>query len=215
VQWIADLVRDFGADTCLELLNDLIAQDCRSLVGITLGGAEHRFPPEQFERVYATARDAGLRLTIHAGEALGPESVWNALELGVERIGHGVRSIEEPALVRHLAERRIPLEVCPTSNLRTGIYPSYSAHPLEALYVAGVPVTINSDDPTFFGTTLIDEYLHMHEAGIAQDDLYEMLKNGFRYAFLPQTEREKYLEELERAWATNFRLRPTPPMIPH
>jgi adenosine deaminase len=193
VQWIVDIVRDFGVEAGLELLNQIVEIRPKSVVGMTIGGSEHLFPPAQFAPVYDLARKHGLRLTIHAGEALGPQSVWDALKLGIERIGHGVRAIEDPALVKHLADNHIPLEVCPTSNLRTGIYPSYQAHPVKALYEAGVPITINSDDPTFFHTTLVDEYAHVHNMGVAEGDILEMLRNGFRYAFLPETEKARYL----------------------
>ncbi|MFQ5796856.1 MAG: adenosine deaminase [Candidatus Bipolaricaulia bacterium] len=201
VQWIVDLVRDFGSEAALALLKQIIDLKCKGIVGITLGGSEHRFPPDQFSEVYFTARDHGLRLTVHAGEALGPQSVWDALQiLGAERIGHGVRAIEDKSLVTYLAENDIPLEVCPTSNLRTGIFPSYEAHPVKALFEAGVPMIINSDDPTFFGTTLADEYVHVHHVGVQGDDIFEMVKNGFKYTFLPKKEIESYLENLEQEW---------------
>jgi adenosine deaminase len=201
VQWIVDLVRDIGSDAALALLKEIVASGCKSIVGITIGGSEHHFPPAQFAEVYAFARDNGLRLSVHAGEALGPESIWDALRiLGAERIGHGVRAIEDTSLVNYLVENRIPLEVCPTSNLHTGIYPSYEAHPVKALLEAGVPITINSDDPTFFGTTLTDEFIHVHSVGVPKDEIFEMLKNGFRYAFLPKEDIERYVDDLERVW---------------
>ena len=128
-----------------ELLERLLPVMPPTVVGLTLGGAEHLYPPRQFERAYALARDAGLGTTVHAGEALGPESVWQALDaLRVERIGHGVRAIEDPRLVSHLAERKIPLEICPTSNVRTGVYRSMEAHPVRELYEAGVPMSIST-----------------------------------------------------------------------
>jgi len=201
VQWIVDLVRDIGSEPALALLKEIVELDCTSIVGITLGGSEHLFPPDQFSEVYSTAHTHGLRLTVHAGEALGPESVWDALKiLGVERIGHGVRAIEDESLVRYLAKNRIPLEVCPTSNVRTGIFPSYEAHPVKALFEAGVPVTINSDDPTFFGITLADEYAHVHALGVQDEGIFEMVRNGFRYAFIPEKEKERYLRRLEEEW---------------
>ena len=155
LRWIVDLVRDFGPETTMGLLRQILEQRPESIAAITLGGAEHRFPPEQFAEHYRVARDAGLRLTVHAGEAAGPESVWGAIRsLGVERIGHGVRAIEDPRLVEYLAEKQIPLEVCPTSNIRTGVYRSYEEHPVRRLYEAGVPISISTDDPSFFGTSL-------------------------------------------------------------
>jgi len=202
VQWILDLCRDYTPEGCMATLREMIELRCSGLVGITLGGSEHLFPPSDFTEVYSVAREHGLRLTVHAGEALGPESVWDAIRLlGVERLGHGVRAIEDPALVEYLAEHRIPLEVCPTSNLRTGIYPSYEAHPLKALHDAGVPVTINSDDPTFFDTTLAQEYVHAYSLGLAPQDLFQILSNGFRYAFLPRQVAESHLSRLREAWA--------------
>lgn len=201
VQWIVDLVRDTGSKAALELLNEIINLKCRNIIGITIGGSEHLFPPAQFEKVYSTARDHGLRLTIHAGEALGPKSVWDAIKiLGVERIGHGVRAIEDKSLVAYLAENNIPLEICLTGNIRTGIFPSYKAHPVKALFEAGVPITINSDDPTFFGTTIVDEYLKVNEVGIQDNDILDLIKNGFKYAFLPKEEIQNYLNNLVLEW---------------
>jgi len=201
VQWIVDLVRDAGPDSALAQLRELIALDSPAVMGITLGGGEGSFPAGRFREVYALARERGLRLSVHAGEALGAESVWEALEaLCPERIGHGVRAIEDPVLVAHLAARQIPLEVCPTSNIFTGVYPSLGVHPVRALFEAGIPITISSDDPTFFHTTLADEYAHLLALGFTDTDVLELVRNGFRYAFLPEAEITRYLRELEREW---------------
>lgn len=154
-----DLVRDTGPDRAsrtLEAVLEVVAE--ADIRGITIGGSEQVHPPGPFKAVYRRASDAGLRLTAHAGEAAGPPSVWGALrDLGVERVGHGVRSVEDPALVDHLVETQTPLEVCPTSNLRTGVTTSWDAHPVHTLLRAGAYVTISSDDPTFFGASLADE----------------------------------------------------------
>lgn len=204
IQWIVDVLRDIGKEGALRLLQQILALQCERIVGITLGGSEHLFPPEDFRDVYALARDHGLRLTIHAGEARGPQSIWDAIHvLHVERIGHGVRAIEDPTLVQYLKTHRIPLEICPTSNIHTGLYPSYQAHPVNMLFEAGIPITINTDDPTFFETTLNDEYLHLYASGTRKQDIYEMLKNGFLYAFLPDATKEIYLQEFEYAWANS------------
>jgi adenosine deaminase len=195
VQWILDPVRNIGPERALELLQDVLRMRPKHLVGITIGGSEHLYPPAQFAKVYALARDAGLRRTVHAGEGLGPESVWDAIrELGVERIGHGVRSIEDPDLVRYLEENQIPLELCPTSNLWTAIYPSYEAHPLKALHKAGVPLTINTDDPEFFRTSLSEEFEHAREMGLSEAAIRKILQNGFRHAFLPVDEAERLMK---------------------
>jgi len=201
VQWIVDLVRDFGPESALAQLRELIGLASPAVMGITLGGSEDCFPAGEFREVYALAREHGLRLSVHAGEALGPESVWEALEsLRPERIGHGVRAVEDPALVAHLAAERIPLEVCPTSNIFTGAYPSLEAHPVRALFEAGIPITINSDDPTFFHTTLADEYACLPALGFSDRDLLKLLRNGFRYAFLPQDQINGYLRKLDGEW---------------
>ena len=194
--WIADLVRNIGPTKATEILEGLLRCRPRSLVGITLGGSEHEYPPAQFKAVYAMARDHGLRLTIHAGEALGPKSVWDAVRvLGAERIGHGVRSVEDSSLVAHLAERQIPLEVCPTSNVRTGVYRDYAHHSLPSLHNAGIPISLNTDDPTFFRTTLPDECLHARDMGISEADIVGMLANGFRHAFMAEDRKQVLLEQ--------------------
>lgn len=205
VQWIADLVRDTGSEAALALLEKIVGLRCESIVGITLGGNERLFPPAQFSAVYSTARNHGMRLTVHAGEALGPESVWDALNvLHTERVGHGVRAVEDDSLVQHLAQNQVPLEICPTSNLRTGIYQSYDAHPARELFDSGVPVVISSDDPTFFNTTLADELLHVRDMGVDQNGLYQIIKNGFTHSFLPEEQVQKYVVDLDAAWRNHF-----------
>jgi adenosine deaminase len=155
-----DLVRDSGPERAAATLESVLEISAEADVrGITIGGSEQDHPPEQFSGVYRRAADAGLRLTAHAGEAAGPASVWGALrELGVERIGHGVRSVEDSALVEHLVSHQIPLEVCPTSNIRTGVAQEWDDHPVHRLIAAGANVTINSDDPALFNCSLADEF---------------------------------------------------------
>ena len=160
-----DLVRDTGPQRAMRTLESVIdvAGDA-GIAGITIGGSEHDHPPGPYGAVYARARDAGLRLTAHAGEAAGPESVWSAIrDLGVERIGHGVRAVEDPDLVAYLVERQVPLEVCPTSNIRTGVVSGWDSHPVRALLAAGANVTISTDDPTFFQCDLAGELRHVEQ----------------------------------------------------
>ena len=123
-----------------------------------IGGDEVRGPAEWFRHVFAFAASQGMRLTAHAGEAAGPESIWQALEIGAERVGHGVTAVQDPVLVRHLADRRIPVEVCITSNVATGAISEAAAHPVRRFYDAGVPIVLNTDDPALFRTTLSQEY---------------------------------------------------------
>ncbi len=157
---IVDLVRDRGPEGTARTLAAIkeVASEAR-VIGVGIGGFELAHPPEQFAAVYDDAREFGFRLTAHAGEEAGPESVWGAvLDLGAERIGHGVRSIDDPQLVHYLVEHQIPLEVCPTSNLRTGVVAHWDQHPVGRLIDAGVMVTINTDDPAMFGATLAGEF---------------------------------------------------------
>lgn len=184
MRWIVDLVRNFGPEPGMRLLERLLANRPEGWVGVTLGGSEHLFPPGPFKPVYEQARSEGLKLSVHAGEAAGPESVWEAIrELNVDRIGHGVRSIEDPQLVLHLVENEIPLEICPTSNLRTGVYQSIDEHPLGLLHHAGVPITLNTDDPTFFKTDLDNEIEQARRAGLGDAEIRQVLANAWRFAF--------------------------------
>jgi adenosine deaminase len=154
-----DLVRDTGPQRAMETLTAVLeiasATDIR---GITIGGSEDAYPPELFGDVYDHARHNGLRLTAHAGEAAGAESVRGALDtLRVERIGHGVRVVEDPMLLERIVTDQIPLEVCPTSNIRTGVVAGWEEHPVGLLLAAGANVTISSDDPTFFHASVADD----------------------------------------------------------
>jgi aminodeoxyfutalosine deaminase len=212
MRWVFDIVRNIEDEARNERLADYttsVAIDGMrdGVVALGLGGAEAGYPPERFARWFERARAEGLHSAPHAGETVGPDSPWGAIRtLGAERLGHGVRSIEDPALVSYLAEQRIPLEVCPTSNLRLSVYPSIDAHPLPALHAAGVPITINSDDPPLFNTSLNDEVqLLAAPFGLDLDIIHEIILNGVRYSFLPDQEKQameaafrKEIEELQK-----------------
>lgn len=152
-------VRDLGPAAAERVAAQAAALPHEYVVGFNLAGDEAGHPAGAFTRAFAIARDAGLGCSCHAGEHAGPESVRAALALpGVVRLSHGVRAAEDPELVAELADRGIVLEVCPTSNVALGVYPSYAEHPLPALVAAGVPVTLASDDPPYFGTSIGREY---------------------------------------------------------
>ncbi len=197
--WIFDIVRNIQGERRAQWADYTLARAVEGMgdgvIALGLGGAEVGNPPEAFAPWFDQAREAGLRCIPHAGETDGPASVWGAIRaLGAERIGHGVRSIEDQALVEYLREHDLALELCPTSNLRLGVYPSYAAHPLRRLYEAGVPITINGDDPPLFNTTLNDEVELLSTAfGLGLDEIDAILLNGVRYSFLP-AERKAALE---------------------
>ncbi|MCL6545072.1 MAG: adenosine deaminase [Bryobacteraceae bacterium] len=184
VRWILDAVRQFGVEHVAQVAEFAAVHAGNGVVAFGIGGDEARGKARDFAEVYRMARSRGLRLTAHAGETEGPDSVWAALEIGAERIGHGIRAIEDPVLVRHLADRQIPLEICLTSNLATGAVPSLEQHPVRRLFEAGVPITLNTDDPALFRTTLSKEYeLAATALGFSQSELRDIAHNGFRYAF--------------------------------
>lgn len=189
MRWIVDVNRGlpeaeraYWCDLTLDLA--IGARDA-GVVAFGLSGPEAGNPPEPFAPWFERARAAGLHSVPHAGELAGPESVWGAVRaLHAERVSHGVRAIEDPALVAHLAERRIPLDVCPTSNVRLGVVPSLAAHPLRRLHEAGVPITVNSDCPPMFGSTLSDEIALLGGTmGLDGQAVDEIVTNGLRYAF--------------------------------
>jgi aminodeoxyfutalosine deaminase len=188
VRWILDAVRQFGVEPALQVARWAAERRDRGVVAFGIGGSEARGPAEWFRDVFAWAHSAGLRRTAHAGEGTTPHSIWAALELGAERIGHGISAIEDPVLMRHLRDRDIPLEICITSNLVTGIVPRLEDHPVRRLFDAGVPITLNTDDPAMFRCTLLGEYgIAARSFGFSEAELRAIAGNGFRYAFASKT----------------------------
>jgi aminodeoxyfutalosine deaminase len=184
VKWILDAVRQFPLDQGMQVAQWAAERVQDGVVAIGIGGSEERGPAEWFQEIFAFAKRAGLRLHAHAGEGTTPASVWAALEIGAERIGHGISSIDDPVLLRHLRDRNIPLEICITSNLVTGVTKRLEDHPVRRLYDAGVPIVLNTDDPAMFGCTLVGEYrLAAERFGFTEPELRGIAENGFRYAF--------------------------------
>jgi aminodeoxyfutalosine deaminase len=184
VGWILDAVRQWGPEPAREVVRAAAERVGRGVVAFGIGGDEAAGPVEWFAGLMREARDAGLHLTIHAGETVGAHSVWGAIRVGAERVGHGIRAAEDAALLAYLAERSIPLEICISSNLRTRAVGSLREHPVRRIYDAGVPIVLGTDDPAMFHTSLEREYeLAAREFGFTDDELCGIVENGFRYAF--------------------------------
>jgi adenosine deaminase/aminodeoxyfutalosine deaminase len=201
VLWIIDAVRHFGVNEAQRVFRKAATLQGQypAVVGIGIGGDEAGGPAHGFREVYAEAKQAGLHLTCHAGESTGPQSVWGALNIGAERIGHALTAQQDPELIEVLALRQIPLELNVTSNLRTGCCPGLDEHPIRRYFEEGLMVTVNSDDPPFFGSTLLDEYdlIHTHFA-FSRDQMRELAANSFEASFLPPEQKLKLLSEVER-----------------
>jgi adenosine deaminase/aminodeoxyfutalosine deaminase len=180
VRWVFDAIRHFGHEGAMRVAELAVERKRDGVVAFGIGGDEARGPAEWFRDVFAFSKRNGLALVPHAGETDGPASVWACLELGADRIGHGIRSVEDPELMRRLRDDDIPLEVCITSNVCTGAVASLDAHPVKRLYDAGVPITINTDDPALFRTSLEAEYAIARDRfGIPTE---VVKKNSLRYA---------------------------------
>ena len=192
--WIFDAVRQFGPEKAQSVLDLAIAFRDRSVVAFGIGGDELKGPPDLFHPVYARAAEHGLHLTAHAGESAGPESIWGALNLKVERIGHGLTAGQDPELIEELAERQIPIEICVTSNLRTGVCPELSQHPVRHYFDEGLMLTLNTDDPAMFHTTLDEEYQFVQDNfSFSDDHLRELARNSFEASFLPPEKKIQFL----------------------
>ncbi len=195
VALVPDLVRDHGPVTAAEVLEEVSELRSLGVIGVGMGGSEHNHPPEQFKDVYRRAREMGFHTTVHAGEAAGAESVRGAIDaLEVERIGHGTRAVEDAELVRHLAETQLPLEMCPLSNVATGVVGSIADHPIRQFFDQGLMVTVNSDDPAMFGNSQSHDYAAlMEELSFTPDEVRTLILNGIESSWL-EPERKSALE---------------------
>ena len=199
LRWIYDVPGESGVPSADATLDYALNHRTDALVAFGLGGPEIGVPRAQFQPHFEAARAAGLRSVPHAGETTGPETVWDSLRLlGAERIGHGTSSAQDPALLAHLAETGVPLEVCPSSNIATRAVPTLAEHPIRAFHDAGVTVTVNSDDPPMFNTTLNRAYeiaaelLGLDEAGVA-----ELARNAVRASFADDGLKTRLLGEID------------------
>jgi len=200
--WIFDAVRHFGAERAQEVAELAVRYRDRNVVGFGVGGDERKSPPELFREVYAYCADHGLHLTAHAGESAGPESIWGALNLRAERIGHGLTASQDADLVQELSERQVPVEICVTSNLRTGVCSEIAQHPVRNYFDQGLMITVNTDDPALFRTTLAREYQLLQEHfAFTEEQLREVARNSFEASFLPAEKKLEFLNLLDGAAA--------------
>lgn len=200
VLWIFDAVRQFGPEAAGSVFELAVRYRDRNVVAVGIGGDEQKAPAELFRAAYAFAADNGLRLTVHAGENAGPESIWGALNLRPERIGHGLTAWQDVELVEELARRQIPVEICLTSNLRTGCCRAINDHPLRSYFDQGLMITLNSDDPAMFNTSLAREYqLAQDSFAFSDEHLRELARNSFEASFLPAEKKLAFLNLFDAA----------------
>jgi aminodeoxyfutalosine deaminase len=197
--WIFDAVRHFTVPEAERVFRQAAQMRSQypSIIGIGLGGDERRCCSEPFRAMYAEAKAAGLRLTNHAGETTPASAIWEALSIGSERIGHAVSAGQDESLLLELKARRAPLELNPTSNVRTGVCASFATHPLRKYFDAGLHVTLNSDDPAFFGSDIENEYLlAATEQGFTREELRQLAANSITASFLPEMEKKRWLNQI-------------------
>jgi len=200
--WIFDAVRHFGSAEAQRVAELAVQYQERNVAGFGIGGDEQRAGPELFREVYAYCAEHGLRLTAHAGETVGPGSIWGAMSLRVERIGHALTAHHDPDLVQELAERQIPIEICVTSNLKTGVCSALPEHPVRTYFDVGMMITLNSDDPALFSTSVSREYqLAQDQFGFTDEHLRELARNSFEASFLPAEKKLEFLTLFDAAGA--------------
>jgi len=198
-----DLVRNYGPDVGMEALDWIESKD-DNIVSIDIGGSEERFPPKPFVPVYRRAKEMGLHLVAHAGEAAGPESIWEAVrDLGVEHIGHGLAASTDLKLMGYLREKGVTIETCPTSNIRTGVIPSLGMHPIRTFLEQDINVTVSTDDPSMFTTDMNYEYLQLHRGiSFTPPELFKLSLNAVDSSFIPEKKkinlRESIIKEYHR-----------------
>lgn len=206
VLWIFDAVRHFGVEPAKKVFELAVKYKDRNVVGVGIGGDERRGPAEPFRTLYEFAAANGLRRTVHAGESTGPESIWDALNIGAERLGHGLSAVQDSDLMEVLAERQIPVEVCMTSNVRTGCLADLRQHPVRRMFDEGLLITLNTDDPSMFHTTLLKEYEVARDLfGFTDEHLRELARNSFEASFLVAEQKVLRLEEFDAVCKTQAR----------
>jgi adenosine deaminase len=196
INLIVDLVRDYGQNE-MRTLHEVNEVKHLGIIGIGIGGTEHKYPPELFINIFNQAREYGFRTTAHAGEAAGPESIWKAIkDLKVDRIGHGTKAVEDPELLDYISINKIPVELCPLSNLRTGVIESFEKHPFLTYLKKGIPISINTDDPKMFGNTLAEEYEQlMITFQLTFNEVVSIIRDSIQTTWLDEKAKTKLMEE--------------------
>ena len=201
IKFLIDVSRSFGPENATNNLNLILKHRKPSIIGIGLGGAEGKGPAKDYKEVFEIARNAGLKVVAHAGEDVGPESIWSSIkDLKVSRIGHGISAIQDEKLMDYLKETQLPLEICPMSNIFTKKYvSSYKNHPIRKFYDRGMYVTVNTDDPTIFGMELIDEYLNLLENNIfSLSEIFDLIKKNLYATFLTTPDKYAMWKKMEK-----------------
>lgn len=200
---LGDVSRTFGLENAEHNYQMFKENPFEGFIGIGLGGAEQKGPCKDFGPVFEKALADKYHAVAHAGEDVGPESIWDALRiLHAERIGHGISSVQDPELVKYARDNKIPIEVCPTSNVFTKKYVKKMAeHPVREMFEKGIPVTIATDDPIFFGAELLDEYWNLYsKLHFSKKDMKQIILNSFDDSFLPEEEKESFKAKVEQSW---------------
>jgi adenosine deaminase len=206
IQLIVDLVRDFGSENAMRTLFEINEVKEYSVIGIGIGGSENKYPPELFCDVYKKARELGFRTTAHAGEASGQESIWGAIRsLHVDRIGHGTKSVQDIKLLEYLSENKIPLELCPISNVRTNVIDSYNDYPIRKFIEYAIPFSINTDDPKMFGNSLAEEYEMLEKHfNFTKNEIAGFIINSINTSWLNNKEKDLLMRQFRDEINTLF-----------
>lgn len=203
IKLLMDVSRTFGLENAMSNYKLLKQFPCEDIIGIGLGGAENKGPAKDFSSVYDLAVKEGFKVVAHAGEDVGPESIWDSIKyLHVQRIGHGITAIKDESLMQELSKTKLPLEICITSNTFTkAVVKDVKTHPIKTFYDKGILVTVNTDDPVFFKTTLLDEYwICVESLNFTMEEIKQLVKNSFEASFIDKEEKAKWLEKVEEAF---------------
>lgn len=202
IKLLMDVSRTFGCENAMANYNLLKQFPCEDIIGIGLGGAEKKGPAKDFEAVYSKAVSEGFKVVAHAGEDVGPESIWDSINyLKVQRVGHGVTAIQDEKLMDTLAETKLPVEICITSNTFTKAVDEAKNHPVRKFFDKGIVVTINTDDPVFFKTTLLDElWICFSELNFSMEEIKQLLVYSFQASFMSDSEKSDWINKVNSAF---------------